>query len=314
MSSVAVISAVGVGVGAYQQNKAMKQAKAAGQSSQVDIEQLDALTRNMARRNAFESAALERELTPEVPQLRQAANQAVLSDVGTTNIDEYNRILLSQMAEGGGVGGPQTPLLKAAIAKAKADLALGGKLDKETQNQVTRAALSKAGTVAPGGLRLGRDLTARDLGLTSMQVEQQRLQAAGQLGGQELNAENLRTETDFNNRSSILNAVNLLNAAQNSKFGRNLAAAQFGESIRQPVVGLDPSSVANITTGNATNMGAAQSNQANIYGQQGQNYMNMAGQLAGYGLLAYNSRKTGSGNTGPGFGTSQAYDTGLSYV
>lgn len=297
MSSAAVIAAVGTAGSLYMQKRAQDKASAAGNASQVDLEQLDAITRQMARRNAFESAQLERELTPEVPALRKAANEAILSDVGgETTIDAYNRGLLSQMGENG-VKGPRTPLLEAAIAKAKADLALGGQLNKDTQNQVTRAALSKAGTVAPGGLGLGRDITARDLGLTSMQLEQQRLDAASRLGGQELNLESLRTGTDFNNRSSLLNIVQLLQAAQNARFGRNLSAGQYGQSIAQPVVGLDPGSAANVVTGNATNAGAALANQANIYGQTSQNYLNAAGQLGGYALLNYN--KSGGGGTTP---------------
>lgn len=295
----AAIGAVGAtGASVYNAKKARDQAASAGQASQVDLEQLDAITRQMARRNAFESAALEKELTPEVPKLRQAANEAILSDVGgETSIDAYNRGLLSQMGEGGGVAGPRTPLLEAAIAKAKADLALGGQLGKDTQNQVTRAALSKAGTVAPGGLGLGRDITARDLGLTSMQLEQQRLDSASKIGGQELNLESLRTGTDFNNRSSLLNVVQLLQAAQNARFGRNLSAGQYGQSIQQPVVGLDPGSAGNVVTGNATNMGASLANQANIYGQTSQNYLNAAGQLGGYALLQYN--KNGGSGTAP---------------
>lgn len=290
-------AAASSGAALYNGKKARDAASAAASSSQVDLEQLDTLVRDMSRRNAFDSAELERQLTPEVPQLRTAANQAVLNDIGDSTVDDYSRGLLSQMAENP-QGVPRTPLLEAAIAKAKADLALGGQLNKDTQNQVTRAALSKAGTVAPGGLGIGRDITARDLGLTSLQLEQQRLDAASRLGGQELDMENLRTQTGFNNRTSILNVAKLLQDANNAKFGRNLAAAQFGQSIRQPVVGLDPASAANVVTGNATNAGAAAANQANIYGQQSSNYMNLAGQLGGYALLGYNNN-AGSGGTTP---------------
>lgn len=295
----AAIGAIGTtGAALYNGKKARDAAGNAISNSQVDLEALDEVVRNMSRRNAFESAALEQELTPEVPKLRQAANEAVLSDVGTNTLDEYNRGLLSQMAENQ-VGGPRTPLLEAAIAKAKSDLALGGSLNRDTQNQVTRAALSKAGTVAPGGLGLGRDITARDLGLTSLQLEQQRLDAASRLGGQELNLESLRTGTDFNNRTSILNVAQLLNAINSQRFGRNLAAAQYGQSIRPPVVGLDPASAANVVTGNATNAGAAAANQAGVYGQQSANYMNLAGQLGGYALLNYNNPGGGTGPKDP---------------
>jgi len=238
-------------------------------------------------------------MTPEVPALRTAANNAVLAGVGTSTTDDYTRGLLSQMAEGK-VSNAQTPLLQAAIAKAKADLAMGGNISGETQNAVTRSALAKAGTVAPGGLGLGRDIVARDLGLTSLDLEQRRLVNASQLGGQELQAAQFGTNTAFNNNANLLNAVQLLNAGQGNQFNRNLAAAQYGQSIRQPIVGLDPGAVANIAVGNANNASAAQTNQANIAGQQSQNYMNLAGQFGGQALLAYNNSqtpKTGSAAT-----------------
>lgn len=285
-----------------QANAAKKAAAGAGKAGQVDIEALDNLSRQFAQRNAAESAALEQSMTPEVPQLRTAANNAVLAGVGTSNVDDYTRGLLSQMAEGS-VSNAQTPLLQAAIAKAKADLAMGGRLSDETQNAVTRSGLAKAGTVAPGGLGLGRDIVARDLGLTSMDVEQRRLVNASQLGGQELQRAQFDTNTSFNNNANLLNAVQLLNAGQSNQFNRNLAAAQYGQSIRQPVVGLDPGAVANIAVGNSNNASAALSNQANIYGQQSQNWGNLAGQFGGQALLAYNnSQPSKTNNFGGSYG------------
>lgn len=288
-------SALTAGASVYNASQARRAAGQAGQSSQVDIDALDAKARQIAQQNATDSAALEQAMTPEVPALRTAANQGVLGGLGTTATDDYTRGLLSNLAEHK-VGNAQTPLLQAAIAKAKADLAQGGRLNDETQNAVTRAALAKAGTVAPGGLGLGRDITARDLGLTSLQLEQQRLANASQLGGQELQLGQLDTNTAFNNNANLLNAVQLLNAGQSNQFNRNLAAAQYGQSIRPPVVGLDPSSVVNLSVGNANALGASQANQANIYGQQSQNWGNLAGQFAGQALLNYNNSQPA--NTG----------------
>jgi hypothetical protein len=284
-------SVVSAGAGMYSANQAKKAAQAGANASQVDLSALDAIVRDMAKRNALDSAQLERELTPEVPQLRTAANQAVLSELGTTATDDYTRSMLSQLAESK-TPSAQTPLLQAAIAKAKANLQLGGKIDSETQNAVTRAALTRAGTVGSGGLGLGRDIVARDLGLTSLDLENQRLAQAQALGGLELNAAGMDQERMFNDKTSLLNALGMLNTAQNARLQKNLAAAQYGQSIQQPIVGLDPASAANVVTGNASNSSAAYANKANIYGQQGQGYMNLAGQLGGYGLLAYNNRNT----------------------
>jgi hypothetical protein len=289
MSWVAVAgAAISVGGSMVQANQAKKAAGAAGQASQVDIDALDAKARTIAQRNAMDSAALEQAMTPEVPQLRRDANNQVLQQMNPSGQDAYSQGILSNLAENGAVGGANTPLLRAAIAKAKADLAMGGRLSPEVQNAVTRKGLATAGTVG-GGLGLGRDVVARDLGLTSMDVENRRLQNASQLGGQELALANADTNTAFNNRSSILNAIQLLQQIQGNQFGRAMGAAQYGQSIAPPVVGLDPGSVVDLTVGNSNAAGAAQANKANIYGAQSQNLMQFGGQLAGNALLRYNS-------------------------
>jgi hypothetical protein len=119
---------------------------------------------------------------------------------------------------------------------------------------------------------------ARDLGLTSLQLENQRLAQALQAGGFEPQMANVETQ-----RMQLLQGLN------QAGFGRALAAGQYGESIRQPNVGLDPSSIANLKIGNSNANAASLANQANIQGGQSQNYMKMAGQ--GFGsLLSMNNQ------------------------
>lgn len=304
-----IVGGAGLAMGAVQQNKASKAAKSAAAASQVDIGALDQRARQIAQQNAIDSRALEQAMTPEVPQLRTDANNQILQQMNPSGVDDYSRNQLSQLGQNP-VGPADTPLLRAAIAKAKADLGMGGRLGADTQNAVTRQGLARAGTVAPGGLGMGRDIVARDLGLTSMDVERQRLQAASQLGGQEMALAGLDANTAFNNRSSQLNAVQLLQSLQGNQFQRALAAGQYGQSIRPPVVGLDPGSVVDLTVGNSNSAGAAAANQANIYGQQSNNWMNFGGQMAGNALLRYNSSP--SGGVKPY--NSGAVDTGLNYV
>jgi hypothetical protein len=287
-----------------QANQAKKAAQGAAGASQVDIGALDARARQIAQQNAADSAALEQAMTPEVPQLRRDANNQILSQMNPSGFDEFSQQQLTGLAQSQ-VGGAQTPLLRAAIAKARANLGLGGGLSQETQNLVTRQALAKAGTVAPGGLGLGRDITARDLGTTSLALERQRLMDASQLGGQELAMESQDANTAFNNRANILNAINTLQGVQGNQFNRALAAGQYGQSIRPPVVGLDPGSVVDLTTGNASNRSAGLASQANIYGAQSQGFGQFGGQMLGAGLLAYNNRTPY---------TSKPVDNGLSYV
>lgn len=293
--------------GLVQQNQAKKAAQGAANASQVDIEALDAKTREIARKNALQSAELERQLTPEVPELRQAANKGVLGGLGAdAGENASNSYLLSQLGQNPG-NALQTPLLKAAIARAQADLELGGQLPLDVRNLVARRSAAHAGTVAPGGLGLGRDITARDLGLTSLDLMNQRLANASQLGGQELALENDQNNINFNNSSHALNIVQLLQQLSGARFGRNLAAAQYGQSIQQPVVGLDPGSVADVTVGNANSRGAALANKANVAGQASQNFFNMGGQLLGYGMLG---QKTPAA-TGSSYGDMAKYMNGF---
>lgn len=293
--------ALGAGASAYSANKAAKAQQEAARASQVDINALDAQTREIARRNALESMALERELTPEVAALRQQSIQGLLGGMGTTQREQNIADLLygglgTQVGQAPSRSDIGSPLLRAAISKAQTDLARGGRLDEDVQDAVTRAALARTGRTM-GGLGLGRDVAARDLGLTSMDVAQQRLQRASQLGGQELGMSQARAqmglaEQEAGNQLALANASNLLNKlqllqqVQTAGFGRTLSAAGLGQSIAPPVVGLDPGAIASAVTGNAANLSAAKSNLANIYGAQGQGLMQLGGQLAGAGILA----------------------------
>lgn len=263
----------------YSSNKASKTADKAIAAGQVDIDAISQMASDQAKQNAYASAELERQLTPEVPQLRTASNQAVLAGLQTpADVTKARAALAAQTGQN-----LNTPLLNAAIQKAQSDLALGGNLDVDTQNAVTRAGLAKTGA-ATGGLGLGRDVVARDLGLTSLQLQQQRLNAASQIGGQEL-------DLAQSNSTNLLNNVSMLSQLQNAERANALNVATYGQSIGMPVVGLDPAGVANLATGNATNASAGYANKANIAGAQGQSYMNLAGQGLGYGLMAYNNRQ-----------------------
>jgi len=268
----AASSAIGIGGtllgGALSGNQANRAAGQAGQAAQVDINQLNEQVRSIARQNALDSAELERQLTPEVPQLRTAANQAVLAGLAPSASDQASQSLLLS-----GLGNNiNSPLLAAAIARAKANLALGGSLSTETQNAVTQSGLAHAGMVGGGRLGLGRDIVARDLGLTSLQLQQQRLNDASQFG-------QLDTQNQQFNAQNLLQKIQLLKSLSESNFNRAMGAAQYGEGIQRPVVGLDPGSIANIAVGNQNARGAAFANQANIYGRQSQNMYGLAGSM-----------------------------------
>lgn len=278
---------------------AKQTAAQAGAASQVDIDKLDEQTRRIAKQNALDSAALEQELSPEVVALRKAANESVLASIAPNASENASvNLLLGRLGLPVSSAGPAgSDLLDAAIARAREDLALGGKLPQDVQNLVTRSALAKAGTVGTG-LGLGRDITARDLGLTSLDLQRQRLAAASGLAGQDLARNQFNVGTQLTNSNlnarNLLDQISLLQQISQGQFGRSLGAASYGESIARPIVGLDPSSVANATVGNSNNAAAYLANQANIQGAQSGNYLNFAGNIIG-GLL---------GNKGGGFNSS----------
>jgi len=274
--AAAAVTTIG---GMANSNKAAQSAKDAAAAAKIDINALDEQTRNIAKRNAVESAALEQQLTPEVAALRTRANQNVLGQLGNNTLTNLQGQVQGQLGNN-----LDTPLLNSAIAKAMQNLQLGGKLGIDQQNLVTRQALANAGNVAQGGgLGLGRDMVARDLGLSSLSLERDRLAQASQLGGQQM-------ELGQANNNNFLNRAQLIQQLHGAGFGQNLAAAQFGQSIQQPIVGLDPSAIANITVGNATNQSKALANQANIQGAHGNNYMQFAGNMLGQGLQMYGNR------------------------
>ncbi len=302
--AAAGVSAIG---GLIAQNQAKKAAQGAANGSQVNIGQLDAKTREIAQKNALQSAELERQLTPEVPKLRSAANNALLDSIGSSPSETSSEsFLMNSLGQNPGTQ-LQTPLLRAAIAKAQADLQLGGQLPLDVRNLVTRRALSTAGSVTPGGLGLGRDISARDLGLTSLDLENQRLQNASQLGGQELGLETDQNNINFNNAANHLNIIQLLQSLNNQRYGRALGAAQYGESINKPIVGLDPGSVADVTVGNSNNRSASLRNQADIAGKQSQNYFNFGGQLLGYNALGGYKPTTPTQPPGSSYGDMASY-------
>lgn len=262
MPAIPVIAAVGAA--AIKSDSARKAAhtaadaaKEAAKAAQVNIPELQTQAQNIAAQNAERSAQLERQYNPGAQELRAGSLQSLLAAIPQTS--QVNT-LLNQI--GSGAGQPlNAALLNSAIARAQENLNLGGKLDTETQNAVTRAALAKAGTVARGGgLGLGRDITARDLGLTSLDLQRQRLQDATNLG-------QLQAGLEQYSRSDLINSANLINSINQGTYQRALNAAGLGQSISSPQSGLDPGSIANLAVGNA-NANAAGIREAGQYNAQ----------------------------------------------
>lgn len=330
-------------------NKAAN-AAANAKAPQVNIAETDALAREAARRNAVESAALEREFNPGAAELRQGSLAALLGALGPENASALaafagrgapgistpgarpgasaaNTELLNRIAAQAGQPltstGFDSALTRDAVARASADLALGGELPQDVRNLVARRALARSGTVS-GGLTLGRDLTARDLGLTTLDLRNQRLQAAAQLGSQEAALEQanaaMRAQAEQYGRANLLqsqaaideqdaraaqnyatdaqlaaqrdalasqnyfNQANLLQNIQSGDFARLFQAAQLGQNIAQPLSGLDPSAIANLAVGNVNAQAGQQQQAMGLRAGAANQQTQFGSQLAGTGL------------------------------
>lgn len=277
----AAIAAAGTAYAANQQKQAAK--KAAEGGAPVDIQSLDLQARQLSKRNVADSIALEKQYTPEVEALRRQATESLLpyTTGADTARDQLRTELYGDFQKAGNNPLARSSLLDDAIAKARADLALGGTLDTATRNEVARAAGANAASVGGGRLGLGRDISARDLGLKSLDLQNQRLSAASALGGQDQATLQAQAAQDAANAQRRMSTASLLSDLQGQTFAQRLGLAQFGQSIARPQTGLDPTSLVNLRVGNTNAANAANQQQAAIQAQTGNSIMQGSGQLAG---------------------------------
>jgi hypothetical protein len=303
-SAVTIAAVVGAGSAAYgasQQSKAAKEAAKAGQGAQVDIAGLDAQARELSKRNLAESAALEQQFNPEVATLRRQATESLLGYTGADTGRDALRTALYSDFTSGGAPLARSSLLDDAVARAQADLALGGQLSTSARNEVTRRAGATAAGVGGGSLGLARDISARDLGISAMNLENQRLQAASALGAQDQAFLGQQAQLQNQNFDRRMSTASLLSDLENQGFAQRLGLAQFGQSIARPEAGLSPSSLVDLTVGNSNASSAAAANAAAMRAQQGQNATAFGGQLLGLaGGLYANRQQTPRTTTGPG--------------
>lgn len=296
MPAIPIVSAVGgLALQAKGQSDARKAANQAinAPAPTVDINALDAQARQIAQRNAADSAALEAQYNPGAAELRRASLGAVIDALaaGSPASALQERILAQ-------AGTPLTaqqfdsPLTRDAIEAARSDLALGGNIPLDVQQQIARRALARSGTVT-GNLGLGRDLTTRDLGLTSLQLRDQRLARASQIGAQEAGLEQanaaMRAAADRYGRDNLFDSASVLNQIASGDFARAFGAAQLGQNIAQPAAGLDPGSIANLAVGNTNAIAQKQQQDAAIRANQAAGMTQFGSQLLGAGLGMFNT-------------------------
>jgi hypothetical protein len=310
-AGVAVAGAVAGGVQSSDASrKALHASQDAAKAGQVNIADVTAQAQKTALNNATLSQQLEQQLTPGVSTLKTNSINDVLANMGPNqyNTQAGNLLMHASNNPAATITAGAPTGLAAANAAATNNLANGNalpyaQLPTELSNLATRNALAHAGTTNPGSLGLGRDLTARDLGLTSLQLGQTQEQtlnnriAAASGAGQAQGQFNLSQagqgiqQSQFGQNQALQQAA-ALQALSSGDFAKYLAAAQFGQSIKAPVVGLDPGSVANLMVGNTNNAAGAIQQQGQIEAQAGNNQAAFYGQLAGIGsgaIAKYNA-------------------------
>lgn len=272
-----------------QANDAAKAAAAGTGGGAVNTAALQQQAQEIALQNAANSAALEAKYNPGAGALRAGSLEALMAALNAPQggRDNLAARIAAQAGQPLASQGFDSALTRQAVEAASRDLALGGELPLDVRNLVTQRALERSGNIT-GRLDLGRDLSVRDLGLTSLDLYNRRLANAASLGAQEAGLEQanaaMRAQSEQYGRGNLLQSAEFLDSIASGDFAKALAAAQFGQNIAQPMSGLDPGSVVNLAVGNS-NLAANAQQQANaLAAQTANNRSAMSSQLLGTGL------------------------------
>lgn len=179
----------------------------------IDINKLMTEARTQYAENWKQSVAMAKGVNPG---LDSVANQ-------TSAGFKARNSFLSDLMGGNG------DLLNEASTRTLQQLRLGGKLDPETQNAVMRGALSQGAGAGLSGSGAGRGLAARDLGLTSLGLQQSRTDRASAMG-------NLMQQL----------GLSKFNAGAAAAAGDVGAAGMVANIYGRPESGLDPLEVAGL--------------------------------------------------------------------
>ena len=254
--SLAAGSAISGIVGGLMSKKAAKKAadEAMAKQQRVDIGKLVADARANSEANLAKSLELEKKYLPGTAQLRETTTENLLSQIapgGTaaTRREEALTKLLGFTPASATPTYEGSPLFKAAADKIAADLALGGKIDPETQAAVVRGALSGAGRSGVIGSQAGRGLTARDLGLTSLQLQQARQGAALEAGKAQSQLGLSQAQLGLSAGDQLLRSLGMGVEATSGEVTQaaNLYNMLAGQAL--PESGLSSGSLADITVG-----------------------------------------------------------------
>jgi len=229
---------------------------------QTDIDRLDPeyladIVSKQARRNAGESIDLEKEYDPTTFAAREGAMQNLLADIQSGNVGGADiEARLQELMNGSDMSTPeleQSQLLNAARERAMADLEMGYELPQEIRNLVARNSAQQASGGGFLGGQIGRDIGARDLGLTGLDLYNQRLSRASDLGTQQeqtnIGQQGLKANIANMNRMFGLQSTQALAQQRQQEFQNRFGTAQFTQGLERPEAGLDPGALASFYVG-----------------------------------------------------------------
>lgn len=294
-------TAVGAGVGALLGGVSglFSSKPKAPEYKPLDISKIISESRATAAENYRNSFALEKDVNPQQAALRTVTNSSLGSLAsGALPNQQVANSLLSQAGtskvDTTGLGDTWTnPLLEESANRIMHNLKLGGTLGKEAQASAVKAALEKGGAAGISGSGAGRGLVARDLGLTSIGLENDRIAKAQDAGktmaALGLQGDVLRLQGQQLGLSDYLGRTNaaLTGAGQDMQRIGLLASIVDGRPL--PESGLSAGSVASlyVADNNARNQFAADSAaiKSKQYGQDINSLLGLAGTVAGSGAL-----------------------------
>lgn len=227
----------------------------------IDIAKVIADARTAASTNLQQSMALEQQYFPRTSNLRAVNDQSLLDLAqGRTAGFQARDNLISSV----GTSRSSNPLLDAASESILGQLRLGGTLGKDVQAQAMQAALEKGGQAGISGSGAGRGLVARDLGLTSLGVLNQRQKAAQDAG----------VQTATLSLQDYLGRLNAASGAAGQDSQRATLLSQLVEGRALPESGLSPSAIANLYVGNTNAANQTATNNAQIAAYQNTQNLN----------------------------------------
>lgn len=239
-------AAVGAAGSMYSANKNAKALKGA-QGQPLDIAKVIADARENAAANLGNSIALENQFRPGTAALRTAVDSSLGGLAGGNTPGLLVRdSLLSSISEPFATSTGSNPLLEASANSILENLKLGGTLGRDVQQQAVKAALEKGGAAGISGSGAVRGLVARDLGLTSLGLLQQRQNQALTAGSA---LEDMKIKADQARLNDFLGRIGAATGAAGQDIQRTGLLASIIDGRALPESGLSPGAIANLSVG-----------------------------------------------------------------